>query len=175
MAEDREGFLLRLGALADGEGVPGLVHHEGPGHQERESGPAGRIAFVFPGQGAQWPGMTRDLLAYSPAFAERVDACAQALEPFLDWAPMDVIRGADGAPDLERADVVQPVLFAIGLGLVALWEEHGVRPGALLGHSVGRSPPPPSPAHCPWRTRPGRSSCGARPSRRWPGAAPWSR
>ncbi|MFF0416262.1 type I polyketide synthase [Kitasatospora sp. NPDC004745] len=125
---DRAGLLERLAALAAGRPAPGLV-----------TGTAadGTAAFVFPGQGSQWPGMAVELLAASPAFRSRLDDCTQALEPFTGWSVPDVLRAAPGAPALERADVVQPVLFAVTLALVALWESYGVRPAAVLGHSMG--------------------------------------
>ncbi|MFC3352258.1 type I polyketide synthase, partial [Streptomyces echinoruber] len=93
--------------------------------------------FVFPGQGAQWAGMAVELLDTSPVFAERFAACEAALAPFVDWSLVEVVRGAEGAPALERVDVVQPVLWAVMVSLAALWEAHGVRPAAVVGHSQG--------------------------------------
>ncbi|MFI6298517.1 SDR family NAD(P)-dependent oxidoreductase [Nonomuraea sp. NPDC050790] len=98
---------------------------------------AGRTAFVFPGQGAQWPSMARELLAGSPAFAERVAECALALAPFTDYDLMDVLREKPGAPGLDRVDVVQPALWAVMTGLAALWQSHGLRPDLVIGHSQG--------------------------------------
>ncbi|MFD7412635.1 type I polyketide synthase [Kitasatospora purpeofusca] len=131
VADGRDGFLRRLGALADGRSMPGLA--EGAAGSDR------RVAFVFPGQGAQWPRMAVDLLDTSTVFRDRMDACAQALEPFVDWSPIDVLRDPDapGAPAGDRADVVQPLLFAVTVSLAALWRSHGVEPAAVLGHSVG--------------------------------------
>ncbi|MFD8116345.1 type I polyketide synthase [Streptomyces microflavus] len=131
VADGRDGFLRRLDALADGRSTPGLL--------EGAAGAGGRVAFVFPGQGAQWPRMAVDLLDTSTVFRDRMDACAQALEPFVDWSPLDVLRDPDapGAPAGDRADVVQPLLFAVTVSLAALWRSHGVEPAAVLGHSVG--------------------------------------
>ncbi|WP_258038811.1 type I polyketide synthase, partial [Streptomyces sp. SM12] len=124
-----EEFLDRLDALARGRRASGLV--EGPGGADTA------VAFVFPGQGSQWPGMAAGLIDSVAGFRSRVDACAQALEPFVDWSLMDVLRAADGAPALERPDVVQPALFAVGVSLAGLWRDHGVEPSAVLGHSCG--------------------------------------
>ncbi|MYR61615.1 acyltransferase domain-containing protein, partial [Streptomyces sp. SID625] len=131
VADGRDGFLRRLDALADGRSMPGLV--------EGAAGTGRRVAFVFPGQGAQWPRMAVDLLDAFTVFRDRMDACAQALEPFVDWSPVDVLRDPDapGAPAGDRADVVQPLLFAVTVSLAALWRSHGVEPAAVLGHSVG--------------------------------------
>ncbi|MFF2402637.1 type I polyketide synthase [Streptomyces goshikiensis] len=97
----------------------------------------GKTAFVFPGQGSQWVGMAAELLGSSPVFAARVDQCAKALEPFTDWSLVDVLRGVEGAPSLDRVDVVQPALFAVMVSLAEVWRAAGVRPGAVIGHSQG--------------------------------------
>ncbi|WP_107070913.1 type I polyketide synthase [Streptomyces cyaneogriseus] len=95
------------------------------------------VAFVFPGQGAQWVGMGRELYASSGVFAARFDECAAALGPFVDWSLRDVLCGAVGAVSLERVDVVQPVSWAVMVSLAAVWESLGVRAGAVVGHSQG--------------------------------------
>ncbi|MFJ4923830.1 type I polyketide synthase, partial [Streptomyces sp. NPDC088725] len=81
----------------------------------------GKTVFVFPGQGSQWVGMGARLLEESGVFAERVGECAAALSGFVDWSLVDVLRGAEGAPSLERVDVVQPASFAVMVSLAALW------------------------------------------------------
>ncbi|MEU3099573.1 type I polyketide synthase, partial [Streptomyces sp. NPDC006967] len=97
----------------------------------------GRTALVFPGQGSQWAGMARDLLAASPVFRDRLAACDTALSAHVDWTLLDVLDGAPGAPSLERVDVVQPVLWAVMVSLAAHWDSWGVRPDAVVGHSQG--------------------------------------
>ena len=97
----------------------------------------GRVVFVFPGQGAQWSGMAVALLESSPVFADRIARCSRALAPFVDWRLEDVLLGAPGAPDLDRVDVVQPVLFGVMVALAELWRECGVLPDAVIGHSQG--------------------------------------
>ncbi|KOT31017.1 polyketide synthase [Streptomyces caelestis] len=101
-----------------------------------EPGP-GRIAMVFPGQGAQWPGMGRELLDTAPEFARSMAACEEALSPFVDWSLRDVVRRDPGAAAPDRVDVVQPALFATMVSLAALWRSWGVEPDAVVGHSQG--------------------------------------
>jgi acyl transferase domain-containing protein len=129
VAEERDEFLRGLAVVADGEATAGVV--------SGRVRPVGKVAFVFPGQGTQWAGMGRDLLASSPVFRERVEECADALAPHVDWSLLDVMRGEPGAPSLDRLDVVQPVTFAVMMGLAALWRSHGVEPAAVVGHSQG--------------------------------------
>ena len=99
--------------------------------------PASKTVFVFPGQGSQWLGMGVELLDGSAVFAAELNACAEALAEFVDWSLIDVLRGAPGAPGLDRVDVVQPVLFAIMVSLARLWRSLGVTPDAVIGHSQG--------------------------------------
>ncbi|MEU3170369.1 SDR family NAD(P)-dependent oxidoreductase, partial [Streptosporangium sp. NPDC006930] len=129
VGEDRKGLLAGLGAVASGEPTAGVV-----------SGVAdvvGKSVWVFPGQGAQWVGMGARLLEESAVFAARMAECAAALEPFVEWSLLDVVRQVEGAPSLDRVDVVQPVSFAVMVSLAAVWESLGVRPDAVVGHSQG--------------------------------------
>nr|WP_145910825.1 type I polyketide synthase [Kitasatospora viridis] len=118
-----------LRALAAGEPAAELV-------QGRADG-APRTVFVFPGHGSQWAGMARELLDSAPVFAERIESCARALAPHLDFDLLDVLRQRDGAAQLERVEVAQPALWAVLVALAALWESYGLRPDAVVGHSQG--------------------------------------
>ncbi|KUJ66292.1 hypothetical protein ACZ90_38465 [Streptomyces albus subsp. albus] len=133
VAEDRDTLLDGVAAVA--QGAP-----DAPGGASVVRGAAAadpRVAFVFPGQGAQWDGMALDLLAAEPVFAARLEECAAALAPHTDWALLDVLSGAPGAPGLDRVDVVQPALWAVMVSLAELWRAHGVTPSAVVGHSQG--------------------------------------
>ncbi len=70
-------------------------------------------------------------------FAARLAECSAALAPHTGWAVEDVLAGVGGAPDLGRADVVQPALWAVMVSLAAVWEAAGVVPDAVAGHSQG--------------------------------------
>ncbi|MET0404595.1 MAG: beta-ketoacyl synthase N-terminal-like domain-containing protein, partial [Cystobacter sp.] len=93
-----------------------------------------RIAFVFPGQGSQWVGMGRELLAQEPVFRSAVERCAEAFAPHVDWSLLGVL---EGRVEADRIDIVQPSLFAMSVGLAALWRSWGITPDAVLGHSMG--------------------------------------
>ncbi|MEV5905836.1 SDR family NAD(P)-dependent oxidoreductase, partial [Streptomyces sp. NPDC052127] len=98
---------------------------------------AGKAVLVFPGQGSQWDAMARDLYATAPVFRDRLDECAQAISAYVDWDLHQVLLTDEGAGLLARVDVVQPALFAVMVSLAALWESHGLRPAAVVGHSQG--------------------------------------
>ncbi|KND37996.1 type I polyketide synthase, partial [Streptomyces acidiscabies] len=123
----RDELIAGLAGLAAGEPGAGVVAGQGV------AGGRG-VVFVFPGQGSQWVGMARGLLAVSPVFAERMGECARALVPFVEWDLLEVL-GDEGA--LARVDVVQPVLWAVMVSLARVWQSLGVTPAAVVGHSQG--------------------------------------
>ncbi|WP_455711094.1 type I polyketide synthase [Streptomyces kronopolitis] len=138
---DRSALDHRAVVVAAGAGLPAGLEAlargaAGAGVVRGTARPGGTV-FVFPGQGSQWVGMARELAGTSEVFRDRLAECEQALSAFVDWSLADVLEGAEGAPGLERADVVQPVLFAVMVSLAELWRSFGVRPDAVVGHSQG--------------------------------------
>ncbi|MGN9789422.1 beta-ketoacyl synthase N-terminal-like domain-containing protein, partial [Nonomuraea sp. ZG12] len=129
LGQDRNELTARLAAIAAGEPADGVISGTVPA-----DGDAGRVVFVFPGQGSQWVGMGRELAESSPVFAARLAECGRALAPYVDWSLDDVLAGASG---LDRVDVVQPVLWAVMVSLAAVWQAAGVEPDAVVGHSQG--------------------------------------
>nr|AXL05391.1 type I polyketide synthase [uncultured bacterium] len=122
VAGDRGEAIAGLREIAAGQGVVG------------DGARDGGIVFVFPGQGTQWVGMGRELLAESPVFAARMTECDAEIAALTGWSVLDVLRADEG---LERIEVLQPVLFAVMVSLAAVWESAGVRPDAVVGHSQG--------------------------------------
>ncbi|MFD0311445.1 type I polyketide synthase [Streptomyces sp. NPDC127119] len=129
LGRNREELLSGVTSLADGQESAVVVRGTAA---ER-----GGTVFVFPGQGSQWAGMGRQLYDTFPVFARSLDACASALAEWVDWSLLDVVRGAPGAPTLDRVDVVQPALFSVMVSTAALWRSWGVEPAAVVGHSQG--------------------------------------
>ncbi|MFI6744406.1 type I polyketide synthase, partial [Nonomuraea sp. NPDC050451] len=125
---DREELLGGLRALAAGESDPAVVSGTASGRRD--------AVLVFPGQGAQWAGMGVELAQASPVFAARLEECFTEIRRWVDWDPAQVLADADGA-GLESIEVLQPMAFAVGVALAALWESAGVRPTAVVGHSQG--------------------------------------
>ncbi|GLJ92931.1 hypothetical protein GCM10017589_55420 [Streptomyces poonensis] len=129
VGRDRQEMRAGLAALAGGTPAETVV--------QGTAAASGKVAFVFPGHGSQWPAMARELLECAPIFAEQAAACAEAFAPYLDWPLLDVLHAVPGAPDLTEVEVAQPALFTVMVSLAALWRSHGVTPAAVVGHSQG--------------------------------------
>jgi acyl transferase domain-containing protein/acyl carrier protein len=98
---------------------------------------AGELAFVFSGNGAQFVGMGRDALRTNPAFQQAIDIVDRLLHPELGWSVRELLANGADAAAMRRADVAQPLLFAVQVGIVQALRELGVTASAYLGHSVG--------------------------------------
>ncbi|MGN9806192.1 type I polyketide synthase [Micromonospora sp. L32] len=102
-------------------------------------GPAPRVGLLFSGQGSQYAGMGAQLYAEEPAFAATVDECAELLRPELGLDVRDLILGRDpeAGEKLTETRYTQPALFVVEYALATLWLRAGVRPAAMIGHSIG--------------------------------------
>ncbi|HXV91938.1 MAG TPA: acyltransferase domain-containing protein, partial [Pseudonocardia sp.] len=96
----------------------------------------GPTVFLFTGQGSQYPGMGAGLYRHEPVFRSAIDDCAALLRPLVD-VPLDELLFRSGADVLTRTDHAQVAIVAVQVGLVRLLEAWGVRPGHVIGHSVG--------------------------------------
>ena len=94
------------------------------------------LAFVFSGQGNQWPEMARDLLLREPAFRQLAEACDALVRTEAGWSLLDVLEAGDETR-LAHTEFAQPAIFAVQVGLAAVLASWGVVPGAVTGHSVG--------------------------------------
>jgi acyl transferase domain-containing protein/D-arabinose 1-dehydrogenase-like Zn-dependent alcohol dehydrogenase/acyl carrier protein/NADP-dependent 3-hydroxy acid dehydrogenase YdfG len=120
-----------LQALRSGEEVPSLRTGEVAAGGSRE------IAFLFTGQGAQYPGMGRRLFETEPAFRATLLRCEELLRSELDRPLLSVMHAEPGDPLLDQTSYTQPALFALEYSLAELWRSWGVEPAAVMGHSLG--------------------------------------
>jgi acyl transferase domain-containing protein len=100
------------------------------------------VVFMFPGQGAQYVNMGRELYETERVFRERLDECAELLLPHLGEDLRNIIYPKDGVTKnaeerLTQTVFTQPALFTVEYALARLWLSWGVRPGAMIGHSIG--------------------------------------
>jgi acyl transferase domain-containing protein len=100
----------------------------------RLAGQADGVAFIYSGQGAQWPGMGRQLYRQEPVFRQAMDACEALLRPHL---PHSLAAIVESDRLLSQTVYAQPALFAVQVALTALWQSWGIRPAAVAGHSLG--------------------------------------
>ena len=129
------------GSLDDAAQV--LQDRKAPKFMKRKSSATQRdVVFMFPGQGAQYVRMGQNLYQHSSVFREHLDRCADLLTPLLGRDLRDVLFPASGDEEasteiLRNTQFTQPALFALGYSLAQVWLAWGVKPSALMGHSIG--------------------------------------
>jgi amino acid adenylation domain-containing protein len=119
------------------EAVTLLTASRVPGGVAAQDAPP--VLFVFPGQGSQYPDMAAGLYRDEPVFRAEIDRCAEILLPMLQLDLRTILYGnAAGAADAVRQTLLaQPAIFVVSYALAKLWMSWGIRPAAMLGHSVG--------------------------------------
>ncbi|MBI4587682.1 MAG: acyltransferase domain-containing protein, partial [Candidatus Rokubacteria bacterium] len=121
----------RLDTFLQGETRPGLAAGRRPPGQRR------KVVFVFPGSGSQWCGMGGELLEREPVFRAAIERCDQAMREHVGCSLLQALTADESECRLDEIDVFQPALFAMEVGLTALWRSWGLEPDAVVGHSMG--------------------------------------
>ena len=121
----------RLRAFLDGAASPGVA----TGHRSPSGHP--RLAFVFSGQGPQWFGMGRELLAREPVFATTLAEIDALFKRHATWSLLEELAAPEASSRLGETEIAQPALFGIQVALAALWKSWGIEPDGVVGHSIG--------------------------------------
>jgi acyl transferase domain-containing protein/NADPH:quinone reductase-like Zn-dependent oxidoreductase/NADP-dependent 3-hydroxy acid dehydrogenase YdfG/acyl carrier protein len=141
-ARRREHYPHRLAVAAASpaelvERLDGWLRHDRQVGVAAGQSTGGTLAFVFSGNGSQWPGMARDALALSPGFAAALAEVDALLAPELGWSVTARLSADSLADDLRDTSVAQPLLFAVQVASVTCLRTLGVRAHAHVGHSAG--------------------------------------
>jgi phthiocerol/phenolphthiocerol synthesis type-I polyketide synthase E len=138
LQEGRTPYPVR-GAVASADAAAAIAALRGESRgvirTERQGGPR-KLAFLFPGQGSQHARMARQLYAADEVFKASLDDCLSLMG---DHAPAlrQAWESATQDAELEHTSLAQPLLFAIEYALARMWQAFGLRPDAVIGHSVG--------------------------------------
>jgi len=105
-----------------------------------------RAVFMFPGQGSQYVDMARDLYEKEPLFRREIDHCFKVLQPITEYDFKKILypsleenrsNMSDRTYTIDQTEITQPVIFIIEYALAKLLMAWGVKPHAMIGHSIG--------------------------------------
>ena len=130
IANDRSDLISKLRQLAD---------HANPRAVDRRTTPplSSALAFIFSGQGPQWWGMGRRLFAASSSFRQVIERCGAEFSRYGDWSLVEELLREESDSRLQQTQFAQPAIFAVQVGIAAVWKQLGIEPAACVGHSVG--------------------------------------
>lgn len=132
VTESLEKARKKLGAIGSDQKHSG-VHINSKAVKEKI-----KIAFLFTGQGSQYPGMGHELLEHFPQFRRTMEQCDALLSPLINHSLMDLLYSPSTTPSLlDQTRYTQPVLFAFEYALANLWHHWGLEPTVVMGHSLG--------------------------------------
>lgn len=131
VGQSQEVIAEKLQAFLAGETRPGLA--------SGATRSPGKPVFVFTGQGPQWWAMGRELLKTSRVFRDTISECDTLFHRWGKWSLREELSRDEGSSRMDHPAIAQPSIFALQVGLTAWWREHGITPGAVIGHSVGEA------------------------------------
>ncbi len=135
VAKTREEFTSKMESFLSGDRKEGTFTSA-----DREEALVGKpqIAFMFSGQGSQYVGMGKELYQHNPVFKQAFDECNRLFRPYILKSLTDLIYSNDASDEhIEKTLYAQPLIFSVEYSLYKLWENFGVAPDIVLGHSIG--------------------------------------
>jgi len=96
-----------------------------------------KTVFVYTGMGPQWFGMGEKLMEAEPVFLNAMHRCDDAFKAISGWSVIDAMRAGDFGENISETEIAQPANFIIQVSLTELWSSWGIKPDAVIGHSVG--------------------------------------
>ncbi len=131
VARSKQELAECLREFANGRAVAGAAERRASAHRRP------RLAFICSGQGPQWWAMGRQLLHEEPAFRATIERCDVIVRRLGDWSLEGELTADESRSRMDITAISQPCIFALQVALAALLDTWGVRPEALVGHSVG--------------------------------------
>lgn len=135
----RSHFALRVsGTVRDRAEVSVLLARHAAQADQAVAAQPPKVAFLFTGQGSQYPGMGARAYQRFPVVREHVDECDRLFAPLLGRSVAAMLLDPDPAnQDIDQTQFTQPALFTLEYALARLWLSWGIRPAVLIGHSIG--------------------------------------
>ncbi len=131
-ANSTEDFTQKLKAFISKEKQTGI------NYDEVSNLGSGKLAFVFSGMGPQWWGMGRELFHKEPVFREVIEKCDAIFKKLTQsWSLLEELLKDEESSRINETQIAQPSIFAIQIGLYALWKSWGIIPDSIVGHSIG--------------------------------------
>ncbi|MCG8419210.1 MAG: SDR family NAD(P)-dependent oxidoreductase [Proteobacteria bacterium] len=128
----------------DGEELHGALRAFSSGHTAAEGVHTAAksldnrdAVFVYTGMGPQWWAMGRELMATEPVYRRMLEQCDEVFRTIADWSLIEELGRSEDQSAVTRTDIAQPTNAALQIALTELWASWGVRPGAIVGHSIG--------------------------------------
>ncbi len=132
VAGNREELIEKLEAYANGEALGGVTYNQA---QENK-----KLVYVYTGMGPQWWAMGRELYNKEPVFKNTIDRCDEIFKKIAGWSLLEEMMKPEAESRMNETAVAQPANFFIQAALTNLWASWGVKPDAVVGHSVGEVP-----------------------------------